>query len=103
MLVKVLEMKKVCIIAFIAFSFIGWASQDAEARGDYVSYNSRGNYVIYYPAQRGYVAVRYGNKNQGYHTYYIRTYTDRESRNMSDVLRKGAIDMATLGIAEALH
>ena len=66
-------------------------------------YRQKGYVTYYYPVQRGYIAVRYPDGGGGYTTGYIRTYRNRESKNMHDVLYKGTIDMATLGLLGILY
>ena len=95
-------MSKFYLLALI-FLFSFCISADCFAAGRNKSiYRNSGYVTYYYPAQRGYIAVRYPDGNGGYTTSYIRTYRNRESRNMSDVLYKGTIDMATLGLLGVL-
>ena len=83
------------IVAVIMCGFVAGFSGTADAKSKHGRYGKhQTSYVTYYYPKRGYIAVMYPDGN----VYYLRTYRDRESRDMNDVVRKGAIDLVTLGL-----
>jgi len=96
-------MRKYCLFIVLLLCCMCLADYSQAASGNKSIYRQKGYVTYYYPTQRGYIAVRYPDGRGGYTTSYIRTYRNRESKNMHDVLYKGTIDMATLGLLGVLY
>lgn len=96
-------MKGFCKVLAMVLLFFCLADNCQAAGRKNSIYRKNGYVTYYYPGQRGYVAVRYPDGKGGYNTYYIRTYRNTESKDMNDVLCKGTIDFAVLGLLGTLN